>query len=262
MKTVFGTKEWASHNHNILTGCQHSCTYCFAQSMAVRFGRCTPDQWCKPVLNQKSFDKKWGKKKGTIMFPTTHDIHPDNLPECLETILKMAKPGNDLLIVSKPHISVIEKLCTELTAYRSQILFRFTIGSPNGDTLLLWEPGATTPQERIQCLKLAFMSGYNTSVSMEPLLDTFDNIRFLISEVMPYVTDAIWVGLPNFLMTRLVFNGRTDLKDHAEALLQHWDHARVKHLWEVYNHNPTIKYKDSIKKILGLEIPTQKGLDI
>ena len=48
MKTVTGTKEWADRNHNLQTGYEHDCAYCYAGAMAVRFGRCKAADWKEP----------------------------------------------------------------------------------------------------------------------------------------------------------------------------------------------------------------------
>lgn len=50
MKNVFGTKEWAVFNENLISGCEHHCHYCYAKEMAVRFKRKSPENWRKEEL--------------------------------------------------------------------------------------------------------------------------------------------------------------------------------------------------------------------
>ena len=258
-KPVFGTKEWATSNVNILYGCQHDCKYCYAKAMFPRQGRKIED-WKNPTLRKK---KGYGKRKGRIMFPTTHDLHPDNLDDVLVTLEKLLKPGNDLLIVSKPHFECIRAICDKCSPYKDHILFRFTIGSADNKRLSLWEPNAPTFEERLQCLKHAYEGGYSTSVSCEPMLD--ESITAVINMARLYVTDAIWLGKANFLMERLKMNGYGNDKkmmDIAAMLLISQSDEHIKELYELYKTDPIIKWKESIKKVVGIEVPTELGLDI
>ena len=258
-KPVFGTKEWASSNENILYGCQHDCLYCYGKAMSPRHGKKIED-WKNPALRKV---KGYGKRKGTIMFPTTHDIHPDNLKDILIALEKMLKPGNDVLIVSKPHLECISALCNKLEQYKNQILFRFTIGSWYNATLSFWEPNAPKFEERLECLKYAHGKGFATSISCEPMLD--ENIAYVINMVRLYVTDAIWLGKANFLIERLKINGYGDNKeimDVARNLIELQSDENIKVLYNTYKNDPIIKWKESIKKVVGLEVPTEPGLDI
>ena len=101
-------------------------------------------------------------------------------------------------MVSKPHLECIKRICEELKGYKDQILFRFTIGACDDSILSYWEPNAPCYDERKQCLIYAYSAGFKTSVSVEPMLDSA-NIDTLISDLSPYVTDAIWIGTMNHL---------------------------------------------------------------
>lgn len=263
-KPIFGTKEWAASNANIQYGCQHDCLYCYAKAMSVRHKRIDIKDWSRPILCQDKISKKIGKRKGTIMFPTTHDLHPDQLPEILFFLESLLKPGNDVLIVSKPHYNVIMEICKKFLDYRDKILFRFTIGSPNPDALAFWEPGAPDFYERTSALHYAFYRGYKTSVSCEPMLD--EDIDILIREVSGGTSDAIWLGKMNYAEQRMKINGvNTETKEAQYHIgrMKIWDEDR--NIWDLYRRHerdPRIKWKESIKKIVGLDLATEKGLDI
>jgi len=262
MKTnVFGTKEWAKHNVNIQTGCPNDCRYCYAKSMALRFGRTTREGWREPEINRNKVSKGYRKREGTIMFPTSHDITQDNLNECIVVLLKLLEAENELLIVSKPDPECIQELCYRLKGFKNQIKFRFTIGSAENDVLRFWEPGAPSPAQRIEALKTAFDLGFATSVSCEPMLD--NRIEDVVENVLPYVTDAIWIGLPNMLNQRIALNcGDDETKARAKELMACFTKERIIELYETYADNPKIKWKESIKKAVGLDLPDQAGLDI
>lgn len=259
--TVFGTKEWAASNVNIQSGCSNDCRYCYAKAMAIRHKRKTRENWKEPVIHPDKVQKGFSKRNGTIMFPTTHDITPDNLAECITVLRNMLNAGNRVLIVSKPDFECILELCYELEAFRDQILFRFTIGSADDSVLRFWEPGAPCFVDRLLTLKIAYDLGFSTSVSCEPMLDT--RIEDVVDIALPYVTDAVWIGLPNMLNQRIALNcGDEETKRQAKELMAGFTANRIKDLYEKYAGNPQIKWKESIKKAVGLNLPDQIGLDV
>ncbi len=261
-KKVFGTAEWADSNVNIMAGCEHDCLYCYAKEMAVRFGRATADRWKSPVLNPRKASRKFRLRDGMTMFPTTHDITPAFLPETLDFLDRMLRPGNRVLLVSKPHLSCIEAICGRFAWARSQILFRFTIGSASDEVLSFWEPGAPCFSERLASLRHAHAEGFATSVSCEPMLD--DRPDRVVELVSPYVTDSVWLGKANMLKNRMAVNGHRTYEEIAIAnrLLTAQSDDSIRALYERLKGNPKVKWKESIKRVVGLEIPTEKGLDI
>ncbi len=264
-KTVSGTKEWAASNANVMIGCEHGCMYCYAKAMASRFNRIPEGGWTSPVVNEKALDKNYGKRKGTIMFPTTHDITPDNLVHVSVVLKKMLEAGNNVLIVSKPHLECIKTLCDEFESYRDQILFRFTIGSMHDSILKFWEPGAPECGERVAALQYAFGKEFATSVSMEPMLDIDeDDIVNFAQRLTHHVTDAVWLGKVNKLSERLKRNGwlGPNAAAAAKMLKESQSDERIKSLYSRLKDDPKVKWKESIKKVVGIEVPTEAGLDV
>lgn len=259
-KSVFGTREWAAHNENCIEGCFHNCRYCYARAMAARFGRRSPEDWHDERPRAAASRKTFRKKSGRIMFPTTHDITPAHLDVCLDYLIRMLSPGNDVLIVSKPHFGCIKTLCDRLNEYREQIFFRFTIASVDSDVLRFWEPGAPGFDERLSALKYAHGSGYFTSVSCEPMLD--NRTDDLIRAVVPYVTDSVWVGRMNNPIARLRFNGEVGAIPEARRLMEMQGNAYVEDLYQRHRDNPQVKWKESIKKMVGLEVSKEPGRDV
>jgi len=263
---VSGTREWASSSVNVMLGCEHDCRYCYARSSARRFGRVEPGQWADEVVQPKLLRKGFAKREGTVMFPTTHDITPDNLEHTGVILGRLLAKGNDVLVVSKPHLSVVTDLCQRFAEYKDQILFRFTIGSNYDRTLALWEPGAPTFSERLGALKHAYEQGFKTSVSMEPMLDLGeDYIVNTFRYVEPFVTDAVWLGKMNKATERLKRNGfgkDITLMRAAEALVASQCDERIQLLYDRLKDEPKVKWKESIKAVVGIEIPTEAGLDV
>jgi DNA repair photolyase len=262
-RPVSGTKEWAKYNENCISGCSHDCKYCYAKTMAiVRLKMKTSENWKNEILRQGQLKRGFRRRQGRFMFPTTHDITPEHLDAIMEFLENILKAGNEVLVVSKPHLDCIRTICVRFVEYRTQILFRFTIGSTDNETLRYWEPGAPSFDERLESLEFAYGSGYATSVSCEPLLD--DNADDLIRQVLPFVTDAIWPGKGNKLLSRLRLNGHGDPEtiQKATQLMESLSAEFILDLYLRYKENPKVKWKDSLKKVVGIDIPTESGLDI
>lgn len=251
-KILFGTKEWADKTLNLLSGCHNNCKYCFGRENAIRFHRKTPEDWREEVLNKTAFARKFAKRGGTIMFPSTHDITQDHLTECITYLKKLLEVGNRVLIVTKPDLVCVKAMCDELDAYKDQILFRFTIGSTDDAVLKFWEPDAPNYASRAASVQYAFWAGYNTSLSCEPMLD--QRIDLVIEDLRRYITDSIWIGKMNKLRGRLSVNGFKHDEETQRAATQLLEWQRDENLeWlvEMYYNDPIIKWKESMHNLVN-----------
>ena len=257
---IRGTREWSVDTVNCCTGCVHNCRYCWARAQALRFKRIkSPQQWLTPHVREHELNKKRKKAKGTIMFPSTHDITPEVLAPCMAVLKNLLEAGNRVLVVSKPHWEVVRTICAEFADYCPRILFRFTIGAKDNEILRYWEPNAPRFEERLDSLRYAFGEGFQTSISVEPMLDT-PGVADLVQTLAPLVTDSIWIGKINRIRHSFMA-----LSDEDEAAIQGIQNgqtdARVRAIHHALKHHPLVKWKDSIKEVIGIESPDQPGLD-
>jgi len=246
-----GTREWADVTVNCCTGCRHGCLYCYAESLALQRKQVTEGQWTNQRIRHHDVVKGRRKRfQGWVMFPSSHDITPFNLNACLTVLEKLLNAGNKVLIVSKPHLDCIEAICQQFGDYRGQILFRFTIGSCDDSVLSFWEPGAPAYAERMAALQYAYEQGFQTSVSVEPMLDSA-NIGRLIAEILPYVTETIWIGKMNHLET-LSNNTEAQLQAALQQIEAGQTDDIIRTIYHRHKMNPNIRWKASIKKVVGL----------
>lgn len=258
-KEIRGTREWAAHNVNCVTGCSHNCRYCYAREMAVRFGRSTVAGWPEMAVRAKEVQAPRRKLEGRVMFPTAHDITPAVLAPCRAVLANLLEAGNEVLIVTKPHLDVVVDLCASLRPHRDRVTWRFTIGATRDGVLSFWEPGAPRFSERLRALRHAFDAGYQTSVSSEPLLDWFE-VELFGAMILPYVTDAWWIGLMNQIERRVIADTPRE-REVVEALARAQSEAGVRALFSRLKDEPKVKWKESIKKIVGLPLAKEPGED-
>ena len=245
-------QQWSSKSVNFQTGCEHNCLVCYAKEMSVRYGHSTKDNWNRTRIRENDVKKKiskWNKSK--VMFPSSHDITPNNINEAMIVLRKILEADNEVLIVSKPHYKCIKQICDEFADYKDKILFRFTIGSYNNKVLKFWEPGAPSLNERMKSLKYAFNNGYETSVSCEPMMD--NKVDKVIDAVKPYVKETIWLGKVNQMWSRL--NRNTDMNDElvkkAKQIEQWQSDENIWKLYNKYKNDLMIMWKDSIEKVVA-----------
>ena len=244
-----GTREWADHNVNCIKGCSNNCRYCYAKLIAKRFGRCNEDTWKEMKIRSDIVSKGFSKYSGRVMFPSSHDItdSPEVKQACFIVIQKLLEAGNDLLITTKPRLSITKDIIEIFRSFESQLQFRFTITSKDNQLLSFWEPSAPTFEERFDSLKYAYEAGFKTSVSIEPFLDY--QPRTLIEILSPFVTESVWLGPMNYIPRNGISNQN---KRQYEEIRERYNTDRLKEIHEDLSEVPKIRFKDSMNNRLGL----------
>jgi hypothetical protein len=81
----------------------------------------------------------------------------------------------------------------------------------------------------------------------------------------PFVTDCIWLGKLNKASERLVANGFGDdeaIMTAMRALVESQSDARILALYERMKAEPKVKWKESIKQVVGLPSAPEAGMDV
>ncbi len=260
-KPVRGTAEWAVATVDCGLGCPHGCRYCYARAKQVdRLLLVSAADWPTFRIDDGAVQRRYPLYPGQVMFPAHHDIVPENLAACRTVLINLLAVGNRVLVVSKPHRHCIEALCRELQRFRRQILFRFTITARDDGILSFWEPQAPGYAERRASLALAFNQGFATSVSVEPMLDS-DDVVAMVHDLLPVVSHSIWIGRMNRIGERVLCDS-PEMTREIERIERQQDDARI---WEIYRQLrdlPAIRWKESIKTVVGLAPAAEPGLDL
>lgn len=239
------TKQWARYTINLFTGkCKNGCIYCYRNADIARFKQ-SPEM----VIKTEFLTKDFRKRNDLTMYPSSHDIRFEDIQEHIVFLKNFLRTGSPILLVTKPNYYCISTLCEELEAFKSQIEFRFTIGSDNNEVLRFYEPNTSLFSNRLFSLRLAFLKGYKTSISIEPMLDQYPDR--VIQEVLPYVTESIWIGKLNLAKVRLTLNGHADKWPQVQELVN-WqaNDQNILELVQRLSKYPKIKWKDSIQKVI------------
>lgn len=257
---IRGTREWAVAEINCSRGCPHGCLYCYARYDQVEKKRIVTDsQWKQCCDLEEEVHKSHLLYDGQVMFPTAHDIIPENLESALTVIKNLLDAGNRVLIVSKPHLGCIQSICRQFYNQRDQLLFRFTITARDPAIVGLWEPGAPSYEERFMSLRSCFERGFATSVSIEPMLHREDVVDMIL-ELLPFVSHSIWLGKMNKIKTRVVSNIVS--ADELQRIRAGQSNKSIRSLYAELQNVEKVRWKESMKEILGLELATKAGQDM
>ncbi|MEE4164844.1 MAG: hypothetical protein V2I35_02515 [Desulfocapsaceae bacterium] len=257
---IRGTREWAVAEIDCSIGCPYDCRYCYARTKALKNRVITSaDEW-KTLRSRPDAVVDYPLFPGQVMFPASHDIISENLETCICTIDRLLARGNRVLVVSKPSPEIIARLCDEFAGRREQLLFRFTITARNPRILAFWEPGAPCYSERRASLALAADRGFDTSVSIEPMLESED-IFGLVDELLPFVSHSIWIGLMNRIAERVTVDSAT-VEREVVQIEEGRQFSRIMCIYNRLKNNPLLRWKESIKNIAGLPEAPFPGMDI
>lgn len=259
-KAIQGTREWAVATVDCCLGCPNGCLYCYARYDQVHRKKLVTERvWNNCQILEDVLLRSFPLYDGQVMFPAHHDIVPDNLDACLTVIQNLLDAGNRVLLVSKPLLSCFEKICEQFSNYSDQLLFRFTITARDENLLAIWEPNAPDYQERLKCLQYVCQNGFQTSVSVEPMLDCGDVVD-MVHELLPHVTHSIWIGKMNKIDKR-VRQGDTQVKEAVERIIAGQQDDKIVDLYNRLQHLDRIRWKESIKDVIGLDRASEPGLD-
>ena len=241
-----GVQEWAQHSINLQYTCEYGCRYCYARKLNNRF-KFQPKE---PVIK---------KYNGVVMFPTMHDITISNFNKVADTIEKLLKFDNKILIVSKMSLNIAHLFVDKFkdNKFKNNLEFRISITHSGIHEKLCipyhFEIKSPKISERIDSLRL-LLNVFKCSVSVEPLLDLivlkdFIEARFKYGNNSINI-ENIWIGC--------LTNYKLNPKIRAEELVIEL-YKTLPEIYEEYKQYDFIKWKDSFLKAMNREIKRRKN---
>jgi|GEM_PF-895499 len=179
--------EWCDYEITIYKGCYHNCSYCYAKRMNERY-KWVKD-WIKPLPKEihweelkKSVDSK---PKGRIFFCSACDAY-----QPIEKEKQIARKMLQEILIPSHHLTLIltkSDLVTrdyDIIKGHNNVHVGFTLTSLEKNK---FEPNSSSPEERIEALKLAKENNITTFVSIEPWIPQITNPIEIISKTNAYV---------------------------------------------------------------------------
>lgn len=183
---------------NLYAGCGHGCTYCYAPA-ATRTSRA---DFGKPkvrtyILTRLKRDAAIlaGTDERVLLSFSTDPYQPLELEQHVTT------GAIDILKLHDIPFNVLTKggsrAVSDFHLYGPHDIFGTTLTFLDISRTLIWEPGAATPEDRIEAIQAAKEQGIFTWVSLEPVIDPQTTLR-IIEETHDFV-DHYKVGKLNYV---------------------------------------------------------------
>lgn len=178
---------------NPYVGCTHRCSYCYARFMG-RFTGHAGERWGSyldwkinaPELLTKEAPKI-KKDGGTVILGSVTDCY-----QPIEKKLELTRKCLEIFLEYQIPISILTK--NALVIRDLDLLSQFeycelgvSLSILDEKQRKIIEPGASSPQDRIDVLKKAFSQNINTYAFLGPIHPFLTNIKDVFSEIYPYI---------------------------------------------------------------------------
>ncbi len=232
---------------NPYIGCTHACVYCYARFMG-RFTGHAHQEWGTyldwkinaPELLCKELPKI--KEKGaTVLMGSVTDCY-----QVAEKNLEITRKSlNEFLRYQIP-ISILTK--NKLVERDFDLLKQFnkctlgvSISILDENTQKILEPGASTPNQRIELLKKAKKAGIKTYAFIGPIHPFLSDVNLIFKKIAPYV-DFVMAETPNLQCGNWQSLSRVLKELNSDINLSKYKQIANSHKFFVY-------HKDMLKKL-------------
>lgn len=203
-KSILNRSRLGGYTLNPYVGCPHGCVYCYNQHFLTQI-RPRNEKWGDfleiklnaPEILEKEITGKYKNQKDEVFFSTVSD--PYNPLEkqhqltrkCLEVLAKAQWPvqiltKSDLVLHD---IEIFKK-------FRHSIEIGFSITTLNKRAQMIFEPGASLVEKRIEAMKKLKKAGLKTYAFIGPILPYFTNLK-QIFEILKDKVNRIWFDTLN-----------------------------------------------------------------
>jgi len=194
MQTIYEPKgkarEYSPLALNIYSGCDHDCTYCYVKTMPHYKLGCVDNANPKPRPGLLGELKRY-LARNTVTNQVLLSFTGD--PYCAREILVNTTYSVLCTFIDHNVPTAIltkggERCLRDLTLFRKfkTIKVGATLTFDNLQDSLSWEPGAATPESRLNALRRLHDEGITTWASFEPVVDPAQSLR-LIEQTLPFI---------------------------------------------------------------------------
>lgn len=166
---------------NIYKGCPHGCFYCFARKMMKSF---SGGDFDKPVPRAGLLDslidqapRYFGTDERVLLCFTCDPYQPlDDKEKLTRSVIKVLKENNI-------HFQILTKgglrATRDFDLYQDGDAFATTLTYADKYESAANEPGAASPTERIEAIRIAHERGIETWASLEPVMDVEQTLALI-----------------------------------------------------------------------------------
>lgn len=191
-------REYSPLALNIYSGCTHGCKYCYVPRMLNRFNSNYQHSDCKPSFNSEELAKSAQKYQGCdqqILLSFTGDPYCGVAPDVTRTALEILNfYGHKVAILTKGGTLCLDDIDI-FRKFGDRIKVGATLTFDNDKDSREWEPGAATPEDRLEALRILHENGIKTWVSFEPVVIPEQSLN-LLQTVSAFV-DHVKIGKIN-----------------------------------------------------------------
>jgi DNA repair photolyase len=227
--TIYSPSGLASENCslalNTMDGCIHGCAYCYVP-LVRHVPRETFHKTTRPRIRTEDIEitaSKWVREKRPVQLCFTTDPYQKDNVCC-----GLTRAAIDILHRHGFPVSILTKggpgARHDFDLFRPGDSFGQTITFLDEKKCRQWEPGAAAPEERMQNLMEAKLTGIDTYISLEPVIDPNESIAIIHATAR--FTDHYKVGPLNYY--------------HGELLVPQYD--RKQFITDLIN-TAVVKYK-------------------
>lgn len=224
-------REYSPYAANLYLGCNHACAYCYAP--AIRFTTRENYKNIEPRRNLlKEFESDCKKNVSNniqVLFCFMSDPY-----NSLESELRLTRECLKIALRYNIPISILTKSITVLNdidifkKFNGNIQVGFTLTFDNIKDSIEYEPGASSPDERIEALKILKENNIKTWASFEPVIFPKQSIN-LINRTLDIV-DVYKIGkINNYKGLDKTIDWNMFLEDVVRILRQNYKPFYVKY---------------------------------
>lgn len=200
-------REYSPLALNLFKGCTHGCIYCYVPKMFKRWNGEYNHDRCFANANFSELERSAKKMHGCnkqILLSFTGDPYPF-ADETTRTALEILNSyEHKVAILSKGGNRCLKDLSV-FKAFGDRIKVGATLSFYDEEKSKAWEPGAASPKERIETLRVLKENGIKTWASFEPVIDPEEALK-LISESAKFL-DHVKIGK---------INGNKEIEDSVD----------------------------------------------
>ena len=202
-KTILNRSAISDYSLNCYTGCAHGCVYCYARFMQ-RFHP-HPEPWGRFVdVKVNAMEALQGQlrraKPGNVFMSSACDGW-----QPIESRLRLTRRCCELLLAHGFQVNVLTKsalVLRDLDVFVGRkARVGVTVTTLDEGLRKLWEPHASSVQERFEVLERARRAGLETAIMFGPLLpflsDSEADIEAMFGRAGDLGVDIIWVDALN-----------------------------------------------------------------